>query len=86
MNNCIKYAMLPMTLITINAHASYDIGIKSGYQIYSNQLNSPTAVGAGAFISLPIFDSLNIEAGFTFLGEGEEKNKNKGGFYVGEFE
>ncbi|QBF82632.1 hypothetical protein EXU30_07955 [Shewanella maritima] len=66
------------------SESDIEVGLKLAYQHYENNLTSPSTFAYGLFFNTPINQDISLEAGLYSLGEAQELNGNKGGFFVGE--
>lgn len=83
LNSQVRFSLVFLFLSPFTVGAS-EIGVKGGYQLYSNDLGNPTSLGKGVFMNTPISDVWSLEGGLLLLGEAEEDNHNIGAFNAAE--
>ncbi|EPW6410895.1 OmpA family protein [Vibrio vulnificus] len=74
-----------LLIVPYSARAdSPELGVKGGYQVYNNNLGSPSTFGKGVFVNIPLIDSWLFESSLLLLGEAKESNANTGAFNIAE--
>ncbi|MHA2774045.1 OmpA family protein [Vibrio harveyi] len=76
---------LPFVITLQSAQAECaEFGVKGGYNVYSNDLSSPSTFGVGIFMNTSLSESWSLEGGALSLGEAKENNANIGAFNFAE--
>lgn len=76
-----KYIMgVNLIFSSCSTLAYSEFGVKGGFNLYDNNLSSPSTAAQGFFMNAPLSERWSLEGGLILLGEVEENNQNKGAF------